>query len=201
MSLIEIYDLIGYLLLVGVIFLFGVGYGQWRGRMAWKKIDPAARISRWRAVHDWALLATGESGSRELEEAWLRIAQRIFKIFCVKQHDYGADNIGIGGIKGVVLRMSDKIARLWELTGLKTGNEKETAVGESLEDALIDVADYGIIALMVEEGSWPLLDVDDAFGRNAILRYFNREFSELTAADLEVLLTDTLAADLGAEVT
>ena len=157
----------------------------------WKKDNKPITIK------DWGDLATGKSGDIELEREWLRIAQEIFSIFCKKQHDYGPSNIAMGGVRGVILRTSDKIARLWELTGLKdlvSGRNfsvKSPDVDESLEDTLIDAADYPIIALMVLRGKWPKLDVDDAFGQKAL----SRLLVELLDDDTFRLLADRLIAD------
>jgi hypothetical protein len=124
-------------------------------------------------MDNWEALATGESGDIELEKAWLRMASTIFKVFCDKQHDYGHKNIAIGGLRGVILRSGDKMARLWELTGLADSScvERDPVVGdEDLFQNLLDWADYGIIAMMVERDLWPKCSVDEAFGRLAVLR-------------------------------
>lgn len=110
---------------------------------------------------NWEQLATGQSGDIELEKAWLRKAQEIYELFCKKQHDYGPTNIGMAGIRGVAIRTADKVARLWELSGLR-GEEKE-ANNESLRDTLMDIADYGIIALMVHDQDWPEYDIREVF--------------------------------------
>lgn len=121
----------------------------------------------------WEELATGDSGDIELERAWLRMAKIVFQVFCEKQHDYGHRNIAIGGLKGVVLRSGDKMARLWELTGLADGSciERDAVVAdEDIFQNLLDWADYGIIAMMVERRLWPKCTVNEAFGKRAVLR-------------------------------
>ena len=128
-----------------------------------------------RLTFRWDNFATGESGDLKLEQAWLRAAEEayekmpsliweIYTVFCKKQHDYGPQNIALGGTKGVTQRMVDKMARLWNLQGL--GNSKAEIPAnkeEDLYDTLMDLADYGIIGMLTENGSWPLLSIEDAF--------------------------------------
>lgn len=64
-----------------------------------------------------------------------------------RQHKYGPHNISAMGFDGVMVRMNDKFARLRQ--GLATHGD------ESVADALYDLANYSIIALMVYEGAWP----------------------------------------------
>jgi hypothetical protein len=120
-------------------------------------------------LEDWAVLAQGESGSLELEQAWLRKVQELFTIFCMKQHDYGPTNIAVGGLKGIVLRSGDKLSRMWNLVGLsvKGGEAKETKVAESVRDSLLDWADYGIIGVLVVDGDWPLAAPEEVWGSEA----------------------------------
>lgn len=116
-------------------------------------------------VLDWGHLATGVSGDYEIEVNWLRTAQELFEIFCMKQHDYGPDNIAVGGTKGVALRMGDKMSRLWNLTGLSTGGKEQAGKvsDESLVDTFLDHADYGIIGAMVARGQWKVLTPEEAW--------------------------------------
>jgi hypothetical protein len=68
-----------------------------------------------------------------------------------KQHDYGPGNILDFGEYGVLVRANDKVARLKNL--LKNGAVPQN---EAIEDSWIDLANYGIIALMVRRGLWGL---------------------------------------------
>lgn len=68
-----------------------------------------------------------------------------------KQRDYGPGNIAAFGEFGVVVRASDKINRLANL--LRSGKEPEH---EKLEDTWIDLANYGLIGLLVRRGWWGL---------------------------------------------
>jgi hypothetical protein len=68
-----------------------------------------------------------------------------------KQHDYGPGNILDFGEYGVLVRANDKMARLKNL--LKSG---EAPANEAIDDTWGDLANYGIIALMVRRGLWGL---------------------------------------------
>lgn len=75
-----------------------------------------------------------------------------------KQADYGPGNIAAFGELGVLVRASDKLERLKHLiTGNRTPNH------ESIDDAWLDLANYGIIAQMVRRGWWGLpMEGEDA---------------------------------------
>ena len=108
------------------------------------------------------------SVTRQMEEEWpemtkefKKIQREQYELFCKKQHDYGPGNISVGttlqtdeeihlSLTGLWFRMNDKIQRLKTL--LLSG--RETAVGEPLEDAYLDVSNYGIMATIVKNGKW-----------------------------------------------
>ena len=73
----------------------------------------------------------------------------------IKKHkDYGPKNISnspYGATNGLVVRMWDKIARIVNLT--KDG-KTVNAENEPLEDSFKDIANYGIIGLLVLRGKW-----------------------------------------------
>ena len=69
-----------------------------------------------------------------------------------KHEDYGPMNIAGapgGPMNGLRVRMYDKLARLNNL--IDTG---DTPNYESIEDTLIDMANYAIIGLLVQRGQW-----------------------------------------------
>ena len=69
-----------------------------------------------------------------------------------KQLDYGPKNIALapgGPLNGLRVRMFDKISRINHL--IDTG---ATPQNESLRDSFMDLANYGIIAMMVLDGQW-----------------------------------------------
>lgn len=75
----------------------------------------------------------------------------------VRRHaDYGPKNIAQspgGALNGIRVRMWDKVARINNLI-----DEAKDPQGESLRDSFIDIANYGMIALMVLNGDWPGAD-------------------------------------------
>lgn len=105
----------------------------------------------------WFLdLPRGKSGNEDLERAWLQAVDQVFKVFCEKQQDYGPENIGRMGEAGVAVRAFDKCARLKTLLGAA-----ERPANESIEDSWIDLADYGLIGMMVRDGAWPKVEGPD----------------------------------------
>ena len=90
-----------------------------------------------------------------------RLQKLQYELFCEKQMDYGPSNISVGtdlateadvklSLTGLWFRMNDKIQRLKTLL---MGN-KDSAVDEPLEDAYLDVSNYGIMATIVKNGKW-----------------------------------------------
>jgi len=88
------------------------------------------------------------------------ILDEMFKLFATKQLDYGPSNISMGqtleteeernwSLTALSIRMNDKLQRLMNL--LKT---KKTPNNESIEDTLIDLANYSVMALIVKKGKW-----------------------------------------------
>lgn len=75
----------------------------------------------------------------------------VLDIITSKQRDYGHDNINAFGLNGIAVRVSDKIARYKNLVAAGRTPENET-----IADTLIDLAGYGIIGLMVMNGTFDL---------------------------------------------
>ena len=97
----------------------------------------------------------------EMTTEFKRLQEEQYELFCRKQHDYGPGNISVGtqlqtqdevhlSLTGLWFRMNDKIQRLKTL--LLSG--REAAAGEPLEDAYLDVSNYGIMATIVKNGKW-----------------------------------------------
>lgn len=72
-----------------------------------------------------------------------------------KQADYGTSSVGRFGLFGVVVRMTDKFERI---RNLFNQGRRRRAINESIRDSFRDVANYAIIALMIEKGTWPDAD-------------------------------------------
>lgn len=80
------------------------------------------------------------------------ILTELQQIMFKKHEDYGPMNIAAapgGAMNGLRVRMYDKLARLNNL--VDTG---DTPNFESIEDTLIDLANYAIIGLLVQRGQW-----------------------------------------------
>jgi hypothetical protein len=83
-----------------------------------------------------------------------QITDELISILLKKHHDYGPNNIAHapgGAMNGLLVRMHDKMARLEHLT--YTAKDAKPNY-ESIEDTLIDLANYAIIGLMVQRGQW-----------------------------------------------
>ena len=106
---------------------------------------------------------------QQMEEEWpqmtaefRRLQREQYELFLHKQHDYGPGNISVGtqlqtedeihlSLTGLWFRMNDKIQRLKNLLM----NKRKSAVeGEPMEDAFMDVSNYGIMATIVKHGRW-----------------------------------------------
>jgi hypothetical protein len=80
------------------------------------------------------------------------ILNKLRSIMMKKQEDYGPLNIALapgGAMNGLRVRMYDKLARLNNLA-----DKDATPNFESIEDTLIDLANYAIIGLLVQRGQW-----------------------------------------------
>ena len=105
----------------------------------------------------------------QMEEEWpkmtkefKRLQREQYELFCKKQHDYGPGNISVGttlqtdeeihlSLTGLWFRMNDKLQRVKTLL---LGDKKSAVQDEPLEDAYLDVSNYGIMATIVGRGKW-----------------------------------------------
>lgn len=80
------------------------------------------------------------------EEMFKSIVDEMYDIYIAKNSDYGSsvsDTYKDFGLVSFLVRMQDKINRL------KTLNNKESLVkDEKIEDTLLDLANYSILALI-----------------------------------------------------
>ena len=88
--------------------------------------------------------------TESFEQACREVAASIAETVISKQHDYGHDNILAFKEQGLVVRLSDKVARLKNLLWTRTDKPKN----ESIEDTFVDVAGYAIIGLMLAQGTF-----------------------------------------------
>jgi hypothetical protein len=80
-----------------------------------------------------------------------QITFELLNILYKKHEDYGPMNIAGapgGAMNGLRVRMYDKLARLSHL------GDNDTPNYESIEDTLVDLANYAIIGLLVQRGQW-----------------------------------------------
>tara|TARA_R110000824_G_scaffold142078_1_gene308996 strand:- start:214 stop:597 length:384 start_codon:yes stop_codon:yes gene_type:complete len=98
----------------------------------------------------------------EMTEEFKKLQREQYELFCHKQHDYGPGNISVGSpllteediklsLTGLWFRMNDKIQRLKTLL---MSNRTNAVQDEPMEDAYLDVSNYGIMATIVKNGKW-----------------------------------------------
>tara|TARA_B100001094_G_scaffold277500_1_gene286390 strand:+ start:526 stop:924 length:399 start_codon:yes stop_codon:yes gene_type:complete len=98
----------------------------------------------------------------ELSEEFKNISKEMYEMFAAKHMDYGLNNISLNGdilnnpgdkkfsLTGLAIRLTDKISRLKNLVV----HGKNYVKGEGMEDTFIDIANYGIIGLLVGRDKW-----------------------------------------------
>jgi|TARA_R110002020_G_scaffold132121_6_gene295201 hypothetical protein len=115
------------------------------------------------------VVTTTKSVVEQMEKEWPEMTTEFKKIqheqyvlFCNKQHDYGPGNISVGtqlqtpdeiklSLTGLWFRMNDKLQRVKTLL---MGNKESAVQDEPLEDAYLDVSNYGIMATIVGRSKW-----------------------------------------------
>lgn len=75
------------------------------------------------------------------------ILEEVRAVMYERGRKYGPGNIAEFGELGVLVRLSDKLARL--------KNSKDDFSDESVADTWLDVVGYGLIGLMIQKGLWP----------------------------------------------
>ena len=97
----------------------------------------------------------------ETAKEFQRLQKEQYELFCRKQMDYGPSNISMGtslitddekrlSLVGLIVRINDKVQRLLNL--IVKNNRK--AQNEPTDDAFKDLACYGMIAQIVQNGKW-----------------------------------------------
>ena len=97
-----------------------------------------------------------------MTQEFKKIQREQYELFLHKQHDYGPGNISVGSqlqtpeevklsLTGLWFRMNDKIQRLKTLL---MGDKEAAVEDEPMEDAYLDVSNYGIMAVIVSRGKW-----------------------------------------------
>ena len=97
----------------------------------------------------------------DLSAEFKAVQEEMYELFARKQMDYGLSNIALGGdlknkedkqfsLTGISIRLTDKVSRLRNLIK----NSKNYVPGEGQEDTFIDIANYGIIGMLVGRNKW-----------------------------------------------
>ena len=108
------------------------------------------------------VVALMESEWPEMTKEFKRLQREQYELFCRKQHDYGPGNISVGtplqtqedvklSLTGLWFRINDKIQRVKTLL---MGNKEAAINNEPIEDAFLDMSNYGIMATIVKNGKW-----------------------------------------------
>ena len=111
---------------------------------------------------DYDVIAKMEEEWPEMTKEFKKIQKEQYELFLYKQHDYGPGNISVGtflvtpeeiklSLTGLWFRMNDKLQRVKTLL---LGDKKSVVKDEPLEDAYLDVSNYGIMATIVGRGKW-----------------------------------------------
>lgn len=88
---------------------------------------------------------------RTFEESLDAKLQECREVMIRKQMDYGPGNIALWEELGVAVRLTDKVERLRNL--FRSGRKPKN---ESIRDTFLDIANYGIIGLLLLDGQWGL---------------------------------------------
>lgn len=89
----------------------------------------------------------------EMGRAAIREVLPLMQLMDRKQQDYGSSNISINGELGVMVRCQDKVSRLKNLLGKELRGETDVN-NEGIEDSWSDLANYGVIGLLLRKGVW-----------------------------------------------
>ena len=79
------------------------------------------------------------------------LTEEAFSLWQKKNRSYGSHNISTFGLKGIVVRLWDKMQRVVRLGW----NGVENPLEETLIDTFLDIAVYALIAILVIRNQWP----------------------------------------------
>lgn len=96
------------------------------------------------------------------EDVFEEIFKEALDLLIERQRKYGPDNIANQGIYGIITRIADdKISRVRTAMNGKVVNGKiiidpiqDREAEDTFEDALLDIANYALIALALKRGLW-----------------------------------------------
>ena len=118
-------------------------------------------VNQYEIKKDSDIVTMMEKEWPQMTAEFRKLQREQYELFLHKQHDYGPGNISVGtqlqtpeethlALTGLWFRMNDKIQRLKNMLMSK----RESAVDEPMEDAYLDVSNYGIMATIVKNGKW-----------------------------------------------
>ena len=121
----------------------------------------AKKIEKENIIAGLGVIEVFETSYPELSKEFKQIQGEMYEMFARKHMDDGLNNIALGGdlkdeadkkfsLTGLCIRLTDKISRLKNLLS----NGKNYVKGEGMEDTFIDIANYGIIGLLVGRDKW-----------------------------------------------
>jgi hypothetical protein len=127
-----------------------------------KESKTKKEINSYLTGNDGDIVAFMEQEWPQMTAEFKKLQREQYELFLHKQHDYGPGNISVGtqlitseevklSLTGLWFRMNDKIQRLKNLLMSGRNNAVE---GEPMEDAFMDIANYGIMAQIVKNGKW-----------------------------------------------
>ncbi|MEN8253459.1 MAG: nucleotide modification associated domain-containing protein [Patescibacteria group bacterium] len=91
---------------------------------------------------------------KTLDEAYEVVLEELLEMFLKKHHDYGKGNILSIKELGISFRVAEKIERLKNLYLQNDG-----VTNESIEETWLDIATYGVIAVLYGRGWFQKLEV------------------------------------------
>lgn len=126
-----------------------------------EEFDKTVKKLKKKTIDGLGVVELFETEYPELADEFKTIQSEMYEMFARKHLDYGLNNIALGGdltdeadkkfsLTGLCIRLTDKISRLKNLLS----NGKNYVKGESMEDTFIDIANYGIIGLLVGRDKW-----------------------------------------------
>ena len=126
-----------------------------------EEFDKEVKKSQKETIDGLGVIEVFETEYPELADEFKSIQSEMYEMFARKHMDYGLNNIALGGdltnkddktfsLTGLCIRLTDKISRLKNLLI----NGKNFVKGEGMEDTFIDIANYGIIGLLVGRDKW-----------------------------------------------
>ncbi len=98
-----------------------------------------------------------ESNKRSGHPVFYELIEEMGRIHSIKNQDYGdgnplgnfmlAKSLGVDPFLGILIRLSDKWARICSLA--KKTNNEGAVKDETIEDTLIDMANYSLLAIVI----------------------------------------------------